>query len=607
MVVRELIAKLRLKTDKGSFQRAEKNVNSVKTLMSSIAPFLTVGFATLGIRRFLSDAAQSQDTLNILQRSFKEYSDSILQWADNVDKATGRGSDVIKDLAADIGATINPLMENNAKLSSEMSMNLTSLAIDLGSFYGKADVDALNALRGGITGVTLPLKKFGIVVSTATLEEYALTQGITKSVREMNVAESTQLRYNYIMHASKSVQGDAARTADSYRNRLKSLFGRFNDVSGAIGDKLLPLFSKLFGLIHKGMTGFMKLVKGTKLIEAAFILLGIAATALGIKLFAAFLPAIIPILPYIAAVGAAILVVEDFLYFMDGSPSAIGKFIDSMFGPGSATEAAQFLKDAITFLVNYWTNTLLPSIWLLPQAIKLAMQDAINWVKSGIEVILSYFEKFGNFIGDLFGIDLGTKATEALKELGSSIFEKLGEGVSFVKDAAIEKINSAIVDVTPGSREWIRIQNERARKSMEKAQKEARTRRLETGELVPEDIIYLREQEKMKREKAEKRAQELRQKQAGIKAKKTEKIRIASEKKEEVIEMRKWAKERGYRLRIPKESITTKKTDKTINNNVDITVNTKSERPQNIAESVKRVVSEQLNNLNRKTLPAIKG
>ncbi len=110
-------------------------------------------------------------------------------------------------------------MGNSMGISSEtakkMSINMSSLAADMASFYNTYYESMQSALEGIYTGNTRALRQYGIVVSEATLEQYRLEQGISKSYSAMSEAEKIQLRYNYVLKATANAQGDFARTSGS--------------------------------------------------------------------------------------------------------------------------------------------------------------------------------------------------------------------------------------------------------------------------------------------------------------------------------------------------------------------------------------------------------
>lgn len=75
----------------------------------------------------------------------------------------------------------------------------------------------------------------GIDLSVATLKEYALAQGITKSWAEMTQAEKVMLRYRYLMDNTKQQQGDFARTNLSLANSFRTLRAYTAEITRQIG------------------------------------------------------------------------------------------------------------------------------------------------------------------------------------------------------------------------------------------------------------------------------------------------------------------------------------------------------------------------------------
>lgn len=104
-----------------------------------------------------------------------------------------------------------------------MAQNLTQLAGDMASFYNTTAEETGNALESVYTGLTLSLKKYGIVLTEANLNQFAMEKGLGKTVNQMNQAEKATLRYNYVMSQMAKVQGDFSRTSMSWANQLRIL------------------------------------------------------------------------------------------------------------------------------------------------------------------------------------------------------------------------------------------------------------------------------------------------------------------------------------------------------------------------------------------------
>lgn len=68
-----------------------------------------------------------------------------------------------------------------------------------------------------MAGMVRPLRDLGIDLSVATLNEYALSQGIGKTVTQMTQAEKVMLRYQYLLSVTGIQQGDFARTSDKLK------------------------------------------------------------------------------------------------------------------------------------------------------------------------------------------------------------------------------------------------------------------------------------------------------------------------------------------------------------------------------------------------------
>ena len=188
---------------------------------------------------FIEPAMMAQEAASKFQTIFGSSSSSVTAWADQLAVSIGRSSRELQGMAADMTAVISP-MAGSRDAAIRMSEGFVQMAQDLASFHNVDVSEAFAALRSGITGETEPLKRFGIILTDAALNEYALTQGIRKRVEQMSTAEKTQLRYNAIMARMGAANGDAERTSGSLTNKLRALEGAWSDQSVAIGERMIP-------------------------------------------------------------------------------------------------------------------------------------------------------------------------------------------------------------------------------------------------------------------------------------------------------------------------------------------------------------------------------
>ncbi len=403
-VLREIVARLGIDLDKRGFAAADrrvdevvKNLNKAPTAanaaLASVGQFFgaaAVGFAGLKLVELASDA---NETLNVLDASFGENSKAVQAWASDFALSAGRSEFGMQEMAGTLGAVLNPLMERNQDLAASMSTRFSALAVDLGSFFNVADDQALNALRSGLTGEAEALKRFGVVMNEATLEAFALSTGIRGNVKDMSIAEKTALRYEFILDQTALAQGDAARTSEGWANATKGLLTALKDLGTRIGLTIIPLAETVVTTTRNVVRAFLEWQRGTNFLKAGLIVLGAIGAKVALGLLRTWWPVIVPILKFVAIVTVAALVLGDFLTFMERGDSVIGRFIDSIFGPGSASAAVDNLWEAWDRVTHFWTDTVIPTMEQLGAALFDVAADATTFWGE-------FFGSFGAWVSD---------------------------------------------------------------------------------------------------------------------------------------------------------------------------------------------------------------
>lgn len=131
---------------------------------------------------------------------------------------------------------------------ADMSINLTKLAGDMASFYNLDYEDVAEDLEAVMTGMTRPLRKYGIDLTVASMKEFALQNGLNADIKSMSQAEKTMLRYQMVMARTTAAQGDFIRTQDTWANQTR------------IAGENLKRLQIILGQI--GIYSFKPLVKG---------------------------------------------------------------------------------------------------------------------------------------------------------------------------------------------------------------------------------------------------------------------------------------------------------------------------------------------------------
>lgn len=231
-----------------------KTTGGIKKALSSLTKGFTATAIVYGLIKVGKQAVQTasdlQEVQNVVEVSFGSMSAEVDKFAENALKQFGLSKLSAKQFASTFMSMSNG-MGIAAEAGKNMSLNLTALAGDLASFRNVEQDVAFTALKSVFTGETETLKNFGIVMTEANLEAYALSQGITKSYSAMSQAEKVALRYSFVLNATKDAQGDFARTSNNWANQVRILKEQFKELAGIIGNGLLKVLQPLIILLNK--------------------------------------------------------------------------------------------------------------------------------------------------------------------------------------------------------------------------------------------------------------------------------------------------------------------------------------------------------------------
>lgn len=144
---------------------------------------------------------------------------------------------------------------------SDMSIELTKLAADMASFYNVEQEAVAESLESIFTGQTRPLRTYGLDLTQATVQEWAMKQGIDANMKSMSQAEKTMLRYQYVIANTAAAQGDFARTQDTWANQVRILAQNFEQLGSVIGGTLINAFKPFVKALNSVMQSVIAFAK----------------------------------------------------------------------------------------------------------------------------------------------------------------------------------------------------------------------------------------------------------------------------------------------------------------------------------------------------------
>ena len=340
-------------------------------------------------------ASDMNETVSKTGVVFKKGTQEVLNWSDKTLKSIGLAKGTALDMAAVYG-DMGTAMGLSGAEAQKMAMDLVNLTGDMASFKNMRPDEIHIALTGAYTGETEALKRLGIVMTVANLQAFALSTGIKKTYKEMTQSEKIQLRYNYIMKASKNSIGDFERTQASASNQMRIFTEGLKESGARMGTLVLPFFTKAVNTLNRLLDAFSKL---SEPMQKVSIFLALLAAGVG--------PLLIVTGSLVGAIGSIITVVgvlsPHITGIIVGLSAIVGVvtllttgFVTMAAKTGLVQKAFNFIKVTIEALKNVMNLDYGKAMKLLQQNLGMSEKEAAKFVNKLIIV--------GEKINDLVGI-----------------------------------------------------------------------------------------------------------------------------------------------------------------------------------------------------------
>lgn len=120
--------------------------------------------------------------------------------------------------------------------ATNLSLTMTKAANDISSLFNVDIETVFENLSSGMQGMSRAVRKYGMDIRATTLQQTALTLGITAEVETMSEANRQGLRFLTMMKQASNASGDFARTIESPANQLKIFKEQITQLGRAIGN-----------------------------------------------------------------------------------------------------------------------------------------------------------------------------------------------------------------------------------------------------------------------------------------------------------------------------------------------------------------------------------
>lgn len=263
-----------------SMKTLNKTLSGVKTGMETIIP-TTSRFGTSMVKAFtevlnpimllrralillfqkivegVQAAADLVETTNLFNVSCGEAAETLGEFSTAfADAFSVDISDVLEYvgtfnlLSKSLGATVEQ--------AAILGENVTALTYDLSSLFNVDFETMFTAVKSGMTGISKPMKKYGIVINETVIKQKAAMLGIEDSWDDMTEVDKMGLRYIVMLEQSSAAQGDFAKTLESPLNQFKVMKAQFGILFRHLGELVMILGTVVMPIIN----GFTKALNG---------------------------------------------------------------------------------------------------------------------------------------------------------------------------------------------------------------------------------------------------------------------------------------------------------------------------------------------------------
>lgn len=250
-----------------------KGLGGIKGTITKIGKAIGVAFSVAALVNFgkaaVNLASDLQEVQNVVDTAFGDMAYKMEEFSKTAIETYG-----ISELTAKRTASTYMAMAKGMGIAedagSDMALTLTGLTADMSSFYNVSQEMADTAIKSIFTGETESLKQYGIVMTEVNLEQFALSQGITKSLSAMTQQEKTMLRYNFVLEQTALAQGDFAKTSDSWANKTRVLQERWKEMQATFGETFIALGVLVLPVIEQIINGLNQIALMARAAAASF-------------------------------------------------------------------------------------------------------------------------------------------------------------------------------------------------------------------------------------------------------------------------------------------------------------------------------------------------
>jgi hypothetical protein len=208
-----------------------------------------------GFAKIISSASNLNEAVNVTGLIFTESREKVEAFAAGAATSLGQSERAARTATATFGGLLQNMGLTEAA-AADTSIQLTTLASDLGSAFNRDPEEAVVALTSALRGEQEPIRAFNVQLSDMTVRQEAVRLGLAATTSAVDQQGLVQGRLSLIMQQTSAVQGDFANTATDAANAQRIAAAEAENASASIGSNFLPVYEQGVAVVQNFARAF---------------------------------------------------------------------------------------------------------------------------------------------------------------------------------------------------------------------------------------------------------------------------------------------------------------------------------------------------------------
>jgi hypothetical protein len=191
-------------------------------------------------------ASDFEQSVGGVEAIFKKQSDQVAKFAETAATKMGLSMEQYNRSVALTGTLLKKAGVPMDKLAGKTNV-LVQRAADLAATYGGTVEEAATAMSAALRGEFEPIRRFGVALSVAEINQRALADSGKKNEKQLTKTEKIAAAYQLILEQSADAAGQFARESDTLAGQQAILNANLKNIGISIGQEVLPVLSELVG------------------------------------------------------------------------------------------------------------------------------------------------------------------------------------------------------------------------------------------------------------------------------------------------------------------------------------------------------------------------